>query len=171
MIEVIYNKATETNASSASTGDRCWAQHQVISFCTFTYTAFDFPSLTFSFLYLSNSQLDNKQHTPQQESETLSRFLPCVCQDSVGGLEDWVRGVRSAAPPHYLQNRICRVNGASVKTLTWTKQHKTHTHTHARLQSQYWQNAVQSLCPVHAANLKKTFFNVRHPEQEFRYKY
>lgn len=116
MIEVIYNKATETNASSASTGDRCWAQHQVISFCTFTYTAFDFPSLTFSFLYLSNSQLDNKQHTPQQE--TLSRFLPCVCQDSVGGLEDWVRGVRSAAPPHYLQNRICRVNGASVKTLT-----------------------------------------------------
>lgn len=118
MIEVIYNKATETNASSASTGDRCWAQHQVISFCTFTYTAFDFPSLTFSFLYLSNSQLDNKQHTPQQESETLSRFLPCVCQDSAGGLEDWVRGVRSAAPPHYLQNRIYRVNSASVKTLT-----------------------------------------------------
>lgn len=40
MREVIYNKATETNASSVSTGDRCWAQHQVISFCTFTYLIF-----------------------------------------------------------------------------------------------------------------------------------
>lgn len=104
------------------------------------------------FFSISNSRLYNKQHTPQQQSETLNRFLPCVCQDSAVGLVDWVRGVRSAAPPHYLQNRMCRVSFASVKTLTWTEQHNAHTYTHT-----FKVNINQTQCKACVRSMPQTW--------------
>lgn len=84
-------------------------------------------------------------------AETLWRFLPCVIQDWAGGFVDWAMEVRSAAPPHYLQNKQTQPFLCYNIHMDWAE-YTTHT-----LLVNITEHTLQIFSYVHVANCHNLF--------------